>query len=89
MILVLAHIALTFGVVGQSVMLMGDMAMFFWAYVVAGTAIPIVVWWLSRSADTKSAWANYVSYLLILAGVGALNFAIMYAPQITKSILNF
>ncbi len=89
LVLVLVQIAMTIGVVGQKVMLTGDMALFFWAYVVAGTIIPIIIWWLNKSTTLKSAWANYIGYLLVLAGVGSLNFAIMYAPQITGSILNF
>ncbi|MCW3975227.1 MAG: polysulfide reductase NrfD [Candidatus Bathyarchaeota archaeon] len=89
LILTFAHIALAYGEPGVDVMLMGDMAMFFWAYVVAGTIVPIIIWVLNRSTTTKSAWANYLSYLLILAGMAALNFAILYSPQITESILNF
>jgi protein NrfD len=87
LILTFFHLALASGQPGVEVMLMGDMGLFFWAYVVAGTIAPIVIWWLNKSV--KSAWAAYISFLLIIAGVAALNFAILYSPQITNHILNF
>ncbi|WP_455364735.1 NrfD/PsrC family molybdoenzyme membrane anchor subunit [[Eubacterium] cellulosolvens] len=87
LILTIIHLALASGQSGVEVMLMGDMGLFFWAYVVAGTIAPIVIWWLNKSV--KSAWAAYICFLLIIAGVAALNFAILYSPQITNPILNF
>lgn len=89
LILTIAHIALVSGEPAVDVMLTGNMALFFWAYVAVGTIIPTILWWLNRSASRKSAWTSYLSYLLILAGVAALNVTIFYSPQITENILKF